>query len=315
MLFEKSGILTMGSRLRWLADVVTRDAAEIYKMYGLDIKPKWFPVLYMLFDGSDCSVTGIAKAIGQTHPSVSNIVKELKAAGLVNDAKSGEDRRATIVALTEKGMELRGLLRQVCDDVESVVRKIEAESPDKLWQALDSWENALSERSLLKRVAEEKESQVSRNIEVVDYRPEHLITFKRLNIMWINSHWSLEPHDLEVLNDPDASILSKGGYIFVALVNGEPMGVVALCRMDGTEYDFELAKLAVDPEARGMGLGEEICHVALERARRLGAKKIFLESNTILIPAISLYRKLGFTELKEYHPAYERGDIQMELIL
>lgn len=133
--------------------------------------------------------------------------------------------------------------------------------------------------------------------------------------MWINSHWSLEPHDLEVLNDPDASILSQGGHIFVALVNGEPMGVVALCRMDGTEYDFELAKLAVDPEARGTGLGEKMCRTAPERARQSGAKKIFLESNTILKPTISLYRKLGFTELKEYHPAYERGDIQMELTL
>ena len=107
MLFEKSGLLAIGSRLRWLADVVTRDAAEIYRMYDVDIKPKWFPVLYMLFDGTDCSVTGIAKAIGQTHPSVSSIVKELKAAGLVSDGKSEEDRRATVIALTDRGMELR----------------------------------------------------------------------------------------------------------------------------------------------------------------------------------------------------------------
>ena len=305
----------MGSRLRWLADVVTRDAAAIYKMYGLDIKPKWFPVLYMLFDGSDCSVTGIAKAIGQTHPSVSNMVKELKAAGLVTDCKSGSDRRATIVALTDKGLAMKGRLQRACADVESVVRSIESHSSDKLWQAIDCWERALSEKSLLKRVADQKGSHDRRDIEVVDYRPEYFMTFKRLNIMWINSHWSLEPHDLEVLNDPEGSILSKGGYIFVALVDSEPMGVVALCRMDGTEYDFEIAKLAVDPEARGTGLGEKLCRAALERARRSGAKKIFLESNTILKPAISLYRKLGFTELEEYQPAYERGDIQMELTL
>lgn len=305
----------MGSRLRWLADIVTRDAAEIYGMYDINIRPKWFPVLYMLFYGSDSSVTGIAKAIGQTHPSVSNIVKELKTAGLVTDCKSDEDRRATIVALTPSGLDLKDRLQRACADVENVVRTIEAGSADKLWLAIDSWENALSEKSLLKRVADEKASHDSRQIEITDYRPEHLMTFKRLNIMWINSHWSLEPHDLEVLNDPEASILSKGGYIFVALVNGQPMGVVSLCKMDGTEYDYELAKLAVDPASRGTGIGEKMCRTALERARQLGAKKIFLESNTILKPAISLYRKLGFTELKEYHPAYERGDIQMELTL
>ena len=313
--FEKTGILTMGSRLRWLSEIVTRDAAEIYKMYCIDIKPKWFPVMYMLLDGSDCSVTGIAKAIGQTHPSVSNIVKELKTAGLVTDRKSDDDRRSTIVALTDKGMELKDKLHRVCKDVESVVRSIESQSSDRLWIALDSWENALSEKSLLRRVADEKARHDNSVVEIVDYRPEYFMTFKRLNIMWINSHWSLEPHDLEVLNDPDASILSKGGHIFVALVNGEPMGVVALCRMHGSGYDFELAKLAVDPVSRGTGVGEKICRAAIDRARHLGASKIFLESNTILKPAISLYRKLGFTELKEYHPAYERGDIQMELTL
>lgn len=305
----------MGSRLRWLADVVTRDAAEIYKMYGIDIKPKWFPVLYMLFEGTDYSVTGIAKAIGQTHPSVSNIVKELKAAGLVTDGKSDEDHRSTIVAFTYKGKEMMPRLRRVCDDVESVVRSIESQAADRLWQAIDNWERALSEKSLLKRVEEKKAARDSRLVEVVDYSPEYLMTFKRLNIMWINSHWSLEPHDLELLNDPDASILSKGGHIFVALVDGEPMGVVAMCHMDGDEYDYELAKLAVDPEARGTGLGEKLCRMALEWARQQGSKRIFLESNTILKPAISLYRKLGFTELKEYHPAYARGDIQMELTL
>ena len=58
-----------------------------------------------------------------------------------------------------------------------------------------------------------------------------------------------------------------------------------------------------------------MCRAAIGRARQSGANKIFLESNTILKPAVSLYRKLGFIELRELHPAYERGDIQMELTL
>lgn len=133
--------------------------------------------------------------------------------------------------------------------------------------------------------------------------------------MWINSHWSLEAHDLEVLNDPDGSILSKGAHILVTLVDGKPMGVVALCRMDNPRYDYEIAKLAVDPEARESGVGDAIFRESIAKARSLGAKKLFLESNTILKPAISLYRKYGFTELKEYHMTYNRGDIQMELTL
>ncbi|MDE6486549.1 MAG: bifunctional helix-turn-helix transcriptional regulator/GNAT family N-acetyltransferase [Muribaculaceae bacterium] len=314
-LFEKSGILSLGSRLRWLSDMVTRDAGEIYKIYGLDIKPKWFPVLYMLFKGTDNSVTGIAKSIGQTHPSVSNLVKELTAAGLTEESKSGDDRRTTLVRLSAKGRKLEPQLMQVCEDVKAVVESIDSKATDRLWNAIGYWERCLDEKSLLARVADERKRRESDVVEIVDYSPEHLEVFKRLNIMWINSHWSLEPHDLEVLSSPEDAILSKGGCVLVALVGGRAMGVVALCRMNNSEYDFELAKLAVDPEARGSGIGEAICRAAIARAESLGAKRLFLESNTLLKPAISLYRKIGFTELKEYHPAYKRGDIQMELTI
>lgn len=314
-LFDKSGILSLGSRLRWLSDMVTREAGEIYKLYGLEIKPKWFPVLYMLFKGDGNTVTGIAKSIGQTHPSVSNLVKDLVAAGLVEEAKDGADKRTTLVRLTEKGLSLKPQLVKVSEDVRAVVTAIDSKSTDKLWAAIDYWESCMTEKTLLARVADEKKRRESRTVEIVDYRPEYLAVFKRLNIMWINSHWPLEPHDLEVLCSPEDTILSKGGCILVALVDGVPMGVVALCRMENSEYDFEMAKLAVDPEARGIGLGEAICRAAIERAKALGAKKLFLESNTLLKPAINLYRKLGFIELKEYHPVYERGDIQMELII
>lgn len=316
--FYRSGIVAIGSRLRRLADLVTHDAAELYKLYGVDIKPKWFPVLYMLLDSDDgrLTVTGIARSIGQTHPSVSIIVRELKDAGLVSDEKGNSDRRSTVVCLTEKGRALNKSLKKACDDVERVVSAIEADSEHKLWQALDNWESRLIEKSLMSRVADvRKRVSGSCDVEVVEYKPEFLQVFKRLNIMWINSYWSLEPHDLEVLNDPETSILSNGGYILVALVGGKPMGVVSLCRMDDPVYDYELAKLAVDPDARGKGVGEIICLAAINKARELGAKRLFLESNTILRPAISLYRKLGFKELEEMHPSYDRGDIQMELVL
>ena len=269
----------------------------------------------LLNESDDNTVTGIAKSIGQTHPSVSNLVRELVNAGLVAEMKDTSDRRTTLISLTEKGVKLKPLLNKVCEDVEAVTSSIDAGAANRLWEAMTYWEEKLAEKSLLDRVAEEKKHREAQSIRIVDYSPKYLSVFKRLNIMWINSHWSLEPHDLEVLCDPEKSILSQGGHILVALLGDKPLGVVALCRMEHPEYDYELAKLAVDPEARGTGIGKAICIAAIERAKSLGANKIFLESNTLLKPAISLYHKLGFTELKEYQPSYERGDIQMELTL
>ena len=102
----------------------------------------------------------------------------------------------------------------------------------------------------------------------------------------------------------------------MALYNGYPVGVCALCAMpDGSTYDFELAKLAVNDFIKRKGIGRRLCEAVINKARELGGKVLFLESNTRLKPAIALYRKLGFKELPEYHPAYARGDIQMELSL
>lgn len=74
--FDKTGKMAIGSRLRMLTDRITEDATCIYKLYGIEIRPKWFPVFFVLMDGRARGITTIAKEIGHSHPSVSNIVKE-----------------------------------------------------------------------------------------------------------------------------------------------------------------------------------------------------------------------------------------------
>ena len=153
-------------------------------------------------------------------------------------------------------------------------------------------------------------------MEIVEYQLQYKKTFYELNRKWIEQYWELEPHDIEVLENPEKYILEKGGHIFVALYNGFPVGVCALSPMPNESgYDFELAKLAVNNSIQRKGIGRRLCEAVINKARELGGEKLFLESNTRLKPAIALYRKLGFKELPEYHPAYARGNIQMELSL
>ena len=85
--------------------------------------------------------------------------------------------------------------------------------------------------------------------------------------------------------------------------------------MDDPEYDFELAKMAVSPKAQGKKIGWLIGEAIKEKARQVGAKKLYLESNIIFTPAINLYRKLGFIEVFGRTTPYERCNIQMELVL
>lgn len=313
--FEKTGKMAIGSRLRMLTDKVTADASQIYRLYGVEIKPKWFPVFFVLSDGQARTITGIAKEIGHTHPSVSNIVKEMRAKGLLQETADRTDKRRNVVALSDKGREAAANLSEQCSDVAAAIESISRETRNDLWSAIAEWEEALAGKSLLQRVQEAKTKRESRDIRIVPYQPKFQPAFKSLNEHWITSHWHLEAQDLEYLDHPQQKIIDRGGHIFVATYRNEPVGVCALCKMNDSVFDYELAKLAVSPEAQGKGIGILLCEAVVNKAKELGAKRLFLESNTLLKPAIHIYRKIGFMELPEYHPAYERGDIQMELIL
>jgi ribosomal protein S18 acetylase RimI-like enzyme len=53
----------------------------------------------------------------------------------------------------------------------------------------------------------------------------------------------------------------------------------------------------------------------LEEAKKLGASKVILFSNTILGPAIHLYQKYGFQEVPLGHSEYKRSNIKMEKVI
>lgn len=165
------------------------------------------------------------------------------------------------------------------------------------------------------QVMEKVKQQASSEIKIVEYKTEHQEVFRSLNVEWISRYFTMEASDYKALDNPQSYILDKGGYILVALYNGEPSGVCALIKMNDDEYDFELAKMAVSPKVQGKNVGFSLATAIIKKAKSLGAKKIYLESNTVLKPAINLYYKLGFEEVAGKPTPYTRCNIQMELTI
>ena len=149
---------------------------------------------------------------------------------------------------------------------------------------------------------------------VVTYRDELRPHFERLNRDWIERYFELEPPDVEVFQDPGRLIVEPGGEIFFVV---DEAGVQATCALVPHGPDtFELAKMAVSEESRGRGYGDLLMKAAIGFARRAGARRLMLVSNTRLGPALRLYRKHGFIEVPVEGPhGYERVDIQLELTL
>ncbi len=152
------------------------------------------------------------------------------------------------------------------------------------------------------------------NIEIVEYKPQYKKAFKELNIEWIEKFFKMEAADFKSLDHPKKNILNNGGAILIALFEHKVVGVCALIKRDDDKYKYELAKMAVSPKFQGKGIGSILGKAIIEKARKLGAENIYLESNTILKPAINLYYKLGFKKVQGLPSPYDRSNIQMEFI-
>lgn len=312
--FDQVGKMALGTRVRFLAEKIGRDAADIYHVYGNDLHPKWFPVFYTLSTHGESTVTSIAEQIGHSHPSVSKILSEMSKAGLVTEKDDTADRRRTKVVLSKKGRLLSEKIKDQYADVNAAIEEISAQATNNLWAAIEEWEYLLSQKSLRDRVLKIKKQRESVNVKIEAYQPKYKKAFYRLNEEWITTYFKMEKPDRDALENPKESILNKGGFIFVATINKEPVGVCALIRRDDLDC-YELAKMAVSPKAQGKNIGFMLGQAVINKALSLKADRIFLESNTILKPAIKLYEKLGFKKIVGPPTHYERCNIQMELKL
>jgi putative acetyltransferase len=154
-------------------------------------------------------------------------------------------------------------------------------------------------------------------IEIRALQPdEDARAFRALNEEWITHYFALEKKDREILDDPEKTILRQGGQIFLAYVEGQAMGCVALIPLGQGVY--ELSKMAVSPRLRGLGIGHRLLEHAITQAKVIGAKSLFLACNTKLQSAVHLYESVGFRHVPpEQIPAmpYTRANVFMEMQL
>jgi ribosomal protein S18 acetylase RimI-like enzyme len=150
------------------------------------------------------------------------------------------------------------------------------------------------------------------DVRIVDFDPRWRADFLRLNVEWLERWFVVEDIDRAVLSDPEAHILAGGGRVLFAVDGADrALGTVALLHEGGGVY--ELTKMAVDPAARGMGIGRRLMEAALATWRTLDGRELFLESSSRLAPALALYESVGFSHRPAPRPGshYARADVYM----
>lgn len=150
-------------------------------------------------------------------------------------------------------------------------------------------------------------------MEIIDYENRYQEDFKRLNLEWLDKYNLTESHDLEILNDPEGTVINRGGRIFLAMDGEQVIGTAGLWKKNEKEY--ELVKMSVGPAYQGRGISKRLLDRCLEEARKIKAEKISLFSNSQLQTALKLYEKYGFHSVAVTDTPMLTADVKMELSL
>jgi ribosomal protein S18 acetylase RimI-like enzyme len=154
------------------------------------------------------------------------------------------------------------------------------------------------------------------SLTILPFDDQHAQVFDRLNRAWIEQYFTIEPIDELVLTQPEKMIITPGGEIWFAALNGDVIGACAI--LNFAPGIFEFTKLGVDEKARGKGVARALLRHCTARARARGAHTLKIFTNTRLAPACTLYRSENFTEIPmnaEERARYVRGDVMFELAL
>ena len=138
------------------------------------------------------------------------------------------------------------------------------------------------------------------NIRQADNRDRDVVTTLVFSVL---REYGLDPDPEGIdrdLTDIEQAYSAQGGAMFVLeSESGTIMGSYGLYPVSDTAC--ELRKMYLLAEHRGQGLGKRMLEDAIAMARRMGFSELVLETASVLVEAIALYKSFGFVEYTPEH--------------
>ena len=307
------GVMAFGSRLKRLSDYLFAEVEAIYKTHEIGFSPTHFPILRQLSQEPSLTVVELASRLGLSHPAISKQINKLVKEEWVIKSLDEDDNRRLFISLSEKGvnemLKVEPILEAIKYVMESEAHQIDA----KLLHSFGVYENTLLNNGLQSSVNKYVKSK-QQAIEIQVWDASYKNEFRQLNMCWLETYFAdqIEEEDRLILNNPQSEVLAKGGYIWIALLGEQCVGVCAL--LPDTPCSYKVIKLAVDDAFQGQGIGLKLMLKCIEQSRLKGARYVSLETASKLVPALTLYERLGFeivTPANGY--TVKRSDVYMEL--
>ena len=239
----------------------------------------------------DCTANALISKLTIDRGYMSRIIKGFENNGLIVKKSSEIDNRISYLSLTQKGKEILSELESKSDDqVKSLIAHLSNDKQRKLVESMKYIKNTLLDGINPISIRTFKPSDVDYIIDRhrVLYEVEYAFTSEFGDYVEEYVRKFIEHHDADKEN------------IWIAEENGNPVGVIAIVKVD--EATAQLRWFLIEPKLRGRGLGHRLMETAMFFCRDKGYKHILLWTVNVLEPARHLYKESGFslTESKEH---------------
>jgi DNA-binding MarR family transcriptional regulator len=242
-------------------------------------------LLWELGDG-ERDVRALRAELGLDSGYISRLLRSLETAGMISIGPNQADHRVRTARLTRRGRAERRVLDQRSDDLaESLLTPLSTEQRRRLVASMADVERLMTAGLV-----------VMAPVDPADSRAQHCL---RAYVDELNSRFDTGFDPARSIAAGIDELRPPAGLFVLATLHGNPVGCGAL-KFHG-DAPVELKRMWVSASVRGLGIGRRLLEEMEAHAAHGHAPSIRLETNGILVEAISLYRSAGYVEVPAFN--------------
>ena len=219
--------------------------------------------------------------------NTSRTVKQLVELGLITAESVASDNRQKLFSLTAKGAEALGATLHLANkQVEDALNILGEEQQKVVVQGIQLYADALKKirfqsQYTIRLIQKQDNDQVA-----------HLIRTVMTEFRAVGAGYSIGDSEVD---DMYGHYRDKRSCYYVITSGDQVVGCGGLGPLEGgNKFTCELQKMFLRPEARGIGLGQQLLLLLLDDARTRDYKKCYLETLDRMYQANELYQKNEF---------------------
>ncbi|MFG2743066.1 GNAT family N-acetyltransferase [Streptomyces chartreusis] len=245
-------------------------------------------VLYELAHSPRTDAADLRTELSLDAGYLSRILNKFERDGLIERTASQQDPRRRRVTLTARGRETGKLLEErASESVGSLLSTVPAAERPRLAEAMTAVRTILSEGRPPRR----------EDVLLREPGPGDLgwIVQRNAALYAAEYGWNADYEGLvarivaDFAEDHDPHL----ERVWIAELDGRPVGCV-MCVRDEAPATARLRLLLVEPDARGLGIGDRLVTAVVDFARGVGYRDLVLWTNDVLSSARRIYQRHGF---------------------